>query len=52
VVEASAMLLVHLNKLDAEPEVLGPAYGRQRHTYGRIRVREEEAELEIISHFD
>jgi hypothetical protein len=52
VVEASAILLFHPNKLDAESEALGPAYSRPRHTHGRLRSGNGEAQLEMISHFD
>jgi hypothetical protein len=52
VVEASAILLFHPNKLDAESEALGPADNRPRHTHGRLRSGKGEAQLERISHFD
>jgi hypothetical protein len=52
VVEASAILLFHPNKLDAESEALGPAYSRPRQTHGRLRSGNGEAQLEMISHFD
>jgi hypothetical protein len=51
-VEASAILLFHPNKLDAESEALDPAYSRPRHTHGRLRFVKGEAQLKIISHFD
>jgi hypothetical protein len=51
-VEANAILLFHPNKLDTEPEALGPAYSRPRHTHGWLRFGKGEAQLEIISHFD
>jgi len=52
VVEASAILLFHLNKLDAESEALGPAYSRPRDPQGRLRSGKGETQLEIISCFE
>jgi hypothetical protein len=52
VVEASAILLFDLHKLDAESEALGPAYSRPRHTHGRLRSGRGEPQLEIISCFE
>jgi hypothetical protein len=43
VVEALSIGLVHLNKLDAKLETLGPAYSRPRHMYGRLRSGKGEA---------
>src|SRR4029077_10891915 len=51
-IEAGAVLLFHSKEIHPKAEALGPAYSLPRHTHGRLRFVEGEAQLEIISCFD